>query len=219
MTDQPAVPPVPKAQLRARASLIDALSTSLDRGKNGLDSVPGLLRQVITEGFWRHFVTVREEEVRHDDFHEFLRTPPLRGLGADENLIRYLISHEPTILEEFEKNLNPDSDPVSNDRDEWFAGTSIPPAVSTEATEANPRKVGRNSRAFDQLRELRPDLAGRLEAGELPSLNAAMIEAGLRDKRVSIPVTKPDEAAVALRKSLSRKDLAQLIQLLTDGTS
>lgn len=218
MTEQSSETPVPEVQLRARASLIDALSTSLDRGKNGLDSVPGLLRQVLQEGLWRHFVTVREEEVRHDDFHEFLRTPPLRGLGASEGLIRYLIAHEPAILEVFEENLKANQNSDSNDCHEWIEGSSIQPVDSAAMTATDASKVVRSSRALDQLRERRPDVAARLEAGDLPSLNAAMIEAGLRDRKVSIPVTKPGEAAVALRKSLSREDLAQLIQLLTDET-
>lgn len=213
--DSPEKTAAPETQLRARASLIDALSASLDRGKNGLDSVPGLLRQILQDGMWRHFVTMREEEVCHEEFHEFLHTPPLKGLGASEDLVRRLIAHDPDVLEEFEANLQAKREPTLEHRNEWVQQAPHELSLPVQDSPSGTKKSVRASRAWAQLREHRPDVAARLESGEVTSLNAAMIEAGLRDKTVSIPVSKPDQAAVALRKSLSREDLTHLIQLLS----
>lgn len=39
-----------------------------------------------------------------------------------------------------------------------------------------------------QFRKHRPDLIERVEAGEIPSLYPAMVEAGLRDKTLTVPL-------------------------------
>ncbi|MFD8050160.1 hypothetical protein ACFV5E_42790 [Streptomyces chartreusis] len=64
-----------------------------------------------------------------------------------------------------------------------------------------------------QLKEHRPDLLTRVESGDIPSLHAAMIEAGLRDKTLTLPVGDPEKIARSLRKNLTEDHLHALIAL------
>ncbi|WP_146778968.1 hypothetical protein [Actinomadura craniellae] len=73
------------------AVLVNALSSSLRSTLNGLDSIPGLIRQVLEEGSWRNFTTPRGEQVSHSNFESFLTEAPSRGLGKTVNeLVRIL---------------------------------------------------------------------------------------------------------------------------------
>ena len=204
--------PLPTAgQLRSRAVVINQLSSSLDNGANGLSAVPGLLRQVLEGDTWRHFTTMRDEEVRYEDFSDFIRTPPLKGLGATENLIRRLLADDiatlclldqalarpagrPPALERPSDAEEPQEN-VSNRHDSRPAGT-------TRA--AGPRR----------LRHHAPELLPRVESGEL-SVHGALVQAGLRSRTVSVPVTDPSKTAQILLRSLHASDLAQLIGILT----
>ncbi|MFJ3799960.1 hypothetical protein ACIPSJ_27220 [Streptomyces sp. NPDC090088] len=214
----PSEPAAPMDDLRARSSVIDALSSSLDRGRNGLASVPGLLRQVLENDKWRHFVTLRGEEVRYDDFLEFVRTPPLKGLGATEELVRRLAADDITTLVLLDTVLQRLPGPPTSSGAP--ASTHPVPDEADQETVHNvnilPRPTGnRRERALRQLKEHRPDLLARVESGDIPSLHAAMIEAGLRDRTLTLPIGDPEKIARSLRKNLAQDDLQALIALLT----
>jgi hypothetical protein len=209
-------PAAPMDDLRARSVVIDALSSSLDRGKNGLASVPGLLRQVLEDDKWRHFVTLRGEEVQHDDFLHFISTPPLKGLGATEELVRRLAADDIATLVLLDSALQrPGGRPPA-------PGAAHPaPDEESQETVHNvnsllPRPAGnRRERALRQLREHRPDLLVRVESGDIPSLHAAMLEAGFRDKTVTLPVGDPEKIARTLRRNLTEDTLHALVALLS----
>ncbi len=217
---------VPEAEptaddLRARTSIIDALSSSLDRVAQGLSSVPGLLHQVLAGEKWRHFVTLRDEEVRHENFMDFIRTPPLKGLGATEDLIRRIVANDLATLELLDQALQPARGCPARGialtvspclRDEPTAETSSkfnkqPPVQTRTTRDAGLRK----------LRQHAPEYVLRVESGEM-SVNGALIQAGLRQRTISVPVSTPDAIARALRKNLSKADLAQLVEILASGT-
>lgn len=94
-----------------------------------------------------------------------------------------------------------------------------PPADRPETVpnvHSSPRPAGnRRERAVRQLREQRPDLLRRVEAGEIPSLHAAMVEAGFRDRTLTVPLGSPEKIARALRRTLTDGDLRALADLLT----
>ncbi|MCW1100066.1 hypothetical protein OJ963_40460 [Streptomyces sp. RS2] len=203
-------PAAPMDDLRARSVVIDALSSSLDRGKNGLASVPGLLRQVLEDSKWRHFVTLRGEEVHHDDFLTFITAPPLRGLGATEDLVRRLAADDIATLALLDTALQkpagrPAAPPSQQDENVYIVHSSPRPAGNSR------------QRALRQLKEQRPDLLARVESGDIPSLHAAMVEAGLRGKTLSVPVGDPEKIARSLRKNLTEDDLQTLISLLSSS--
>jgi len=63
------------------AVLVNALSSSMRSTMNGMESVPGLVRQVIEEDSWRNFTTPRGEQVTHASFESFVTAKPTKGLG------------------------------------------------------------------------------------------------------------------------------------------
>ncbi|CAL9514147.1 hypothetical protein [Streptomyces sp. enrichment culture] len=80
------------------AVLINALSSSMRRTMNGMETVPGLVRQIIEEGSWRNFTSPRGEQVQHTTFESFVTAKPTRGLGYTiEELVR-LLADEPETL-------------------------------------------------------------------------------------------------------------------------
>jgi len=72
------------------------------------------------------------------------------------------------------------------------------------------------SAALRRLRKEREDLHAEVLAGNL-SAHAAMVQAGYRPRTVSVPVTRPDAVARALRKHMTPGDLARLVILLSEG--
>jgi hypothetical protein len=199
--------PAPQ-QLRARAVLINLLSAGLDNGASGLSSVPGLLRQVLEEGSWQHFITMRDEEVRHDSFRTFITTPPLKGLGASEELIRRLVGRDTGLLDLIDRHMaRPPGRPASSARRD-----------DTEETVSNrhgSRPAGTTQAAgLRKLRKHAPHLLPEVSSGDL-SVNQALIQAGLRERMVSVPVSRPEKTADVLRRHLSPEQLSALITLLS----
>ncbi|MFF8436265.1 hypothetical protein [Streptomyces bacillaris] len=86
------------------AVLVNSLSSSLRSTLNGLDTAPSLIRRVLEEASWRHFVTPRGELVEHKTFESFVTTAPTAGLGksleevirviGDDDEVLTLLAHE-----------------------------------------------------------------------------------------------------------------------------
>lgn len=187
--------------LKRNANLVEALGSSLRSGDHGLKAVPGLVKRVLAEDAWRSFVTQRGELVEYDRFDEFVATPPLKGLGASIDLVRTLVRDDPVALDLFDKatmgRAGARSDLVDNINEvERPSGTS--------------REAG-----LRRLRKDRPDLHAEVLAGAL-STHAAMLKAGFRQRKVSIPVATPAAAARALRKNLEPDQIKELVKLLAD---
>lgn len=211
-------------QLRARATMINALSASLDNGASGLASVPGLLRQVLQDQAWRHFTTMRDEDVRHDSFSAFITTPPLKGLGASEELIRRLVADDIALLDLLDRQLArpagrptgralpldaPPAPPSQNDH-----GQEIVDNIhNSDIPDARPDGTSRTA-GLRKLRKHAPHLLPQVTAGQM-SVNKALIEAGLRERTVTVPVSAPEKAAQALRRHLPPDQLARLAKLLS----
>ncbi|MFJ8442513.1 hypothetical protein [Kitasatospora griseola] len=77
------------------AVLVNALSSSMRSTLNGMESVPGLVRQVIEEECWRTFTTPRGEQVTHESFESFVTTEPTKGLGYSVNELMRLVADDP----------------------------------------------------------------------------------------------------------------------------
>jgi hypothetical protein len=73
--------------LKRNANLTRSLISSIRLVGNGLDIAPALLRKVLAEGSWREFVTELGHHVEHERFEEFVTAPPLKGLGADMDVV------------------------------------------------------------------------------------------------------------------------------------
>ncbi|MFD7566286.1 hypothetical protein ACFV7O_24120 [Streptomyces tendae] len=81
------------------AVLVNVLTSSLRSTLNGLETAPGLLRQVLEEGSWRTFTTPRGETATHDTFEQFVTTAPTKGLGRTiEELVQVVSDDESTLV-------------------------------------------------------------------------------------------------------------------------
>lgn len=185
--------------LRARGSDVAALVDTLRRGGSALESVPHQIKRILQDGTWRHFVTRLGKEVHHERFADFVATPPLAGLGADMALVRRMISDDTEaldLLDQALQNLH-GGDRSKNDN------VQLAPSGN------------RRERALRRLRKDAPELHADVLAGRL-SAHAAMVKAGFRARTVSVPVSRPDAAARALRRNMNGEELQQLIKLLSE---
>lgn len=190
---------------RANNVLVEALGSSLNHGGEALSNVPALLKRVLAEEAWRSFVTRRGQAVEHERFADFVTTPPTAGLGADLALIRRIVAADTEAADLLDQALqNRSGRPES--------GNNVPgfetPADSPVRPEGNTR-----AKALRRLRKDSPKLHEDVLAGRLTA-HGAMVQAGYRPKTISVPVTRPEAIAHALRRHLDADQIAQLIRLL-----
>jgi hypothetical protein len=190
---------------KANAALVEALASALGSGGHGLEAVPALLRRLLTEDAWRNFETRRGDTPRYERFDEFVTKQPLQGLGASVRLVEKIID---SIEDEAER---------SQTRDLLDQALQNPPHVHPDRTDGNIVPVrpegNTQAKALRRLRKDAPELHVEVLEGRL-SAHAAMVQAGFRPKTISVPVSRPESIAAALRKHLGPDDLARLIRLL-----
>ncbi|MFM9589850.1 hypothetical protein ACKI1J_14995 [Streptomyces scabiei] len=186
---------------KANAVLVQALGSGIRSTGNGLADLPALLRRVMEEEAWRSFVTPMGKLVEHDRFIDFVTVPPTEGLGATVELMKKIVADDPNAADLLDQALagrpGQRTDLVHNMHEvERPSGTS--------------REAG-----LRRLRKDRPDLHAEVLAGAL-STHAAMVKAGFRKRKISIPVTSAEDAAKALRRNLEPEQVKELVKLLTD---
>ena len=186
---------------KGNAVLVEALGSALRRGGNALEDVPDLLKRVLEEESWREFVTPRGELVRHARFVDFVTTPPTRGIGASEDLVRRIVGSDTEALDLLDQAL------TGRQGERTDLGNIV---TKVERPEGNSQ-----AKALRRLRKDAPSLHTEVLAGRL-SAHAAMVQAGFRPKTISVPVSRPESIAAALRKHLGPDDIARLIRLLLD---
>lgn len=185
--------------LRARGSLVDALSSALDRGGHGLSNAPTLLRRLLEEGGWQEFETSRGEVVQHARFADFVVTPPLKGLGTTVDLVRRIVKDDVETLDLFDRAIQ---NPVGH------------PAIDNNIIDKAPQGTSQE-RALRRLRTDAPELHADVLAGRL-SAHAAMVKAGFRPRTFTIRGDRPDSIVKTLRKNLTPEQLAELRRLLNE---
>ncbi|MFE2297949.1 hypothetical protein ACFXAW_07110 [Streptomyces sp. NPDC059445] len=201
---------------KANAALVEALGSALREGEHGLKTGPALLVRVLREESWRSFVTQRGEEVENRRFEDFVATPPLKGLGATMRLIDKLIeSIEDSSLRADAQNLLDVALQRGHGGDRRsdhlrFKLDNI--QLENETKVAAPSGTSRDA-GLRRLRKDRPDLHAEVLAGRL-STHAAMVEAGFRRRKISIPIGAPADAAKALRRNLEPDQIKELVELL-----
>lgn len=191
------------ANLRARADIVDSLGSSLRSGGEAFTSAPALLRRLLEEDAWREFVTLRGEHVEHARFSDFVRTPPLKGLGADMDLVERIVgTHDPDLLV------------LLRAAEKVGHGPGRGHKTSEESTPLLGKGQDTGLTA-QRLEREHPDEYERVKSGEL-SINAAAVLAGIRPRRFSIRSDDPGSIAKSLRRNLSPEALAALRDLLVD---
>ena len=196
--------------LKKNANLVEALGSSLRSGDHGLKAVPGLVKRVLAEDAWRSFVTQRGELVEYEQFEEFVATPPLKGLGATLDLVRTLVRDDPVALDLFDQATRT---PNGGDRRSEAAISlyNIQSDPDVTAPSGTSREAG-----LRRLRKDRPDLHADVLAGRL-STHSAMVKAGFRKRKISVPVSSAEDAAQAIKRNLEPEQVKELARLLAEG--
>lgn len=92
--------------------------------------------------------------------------------------------------------------------------TAYDPSDDLDASDYAPTpSQKRRSKLEERIAAERPDLAEMVTTGEI-SLSAAAVEAGIREKRVSISIGDPQKTAKSLRKHMTEEQIADLVQVL-----
>lgn len=185
--------------LKIAGGVVESLGSALRDGEHGLHTVPWLLKRALAEGSWREFVTQRGERVEHEHFAEFVTTPPLKGIGSSVDLVRRIVADDKEALDLLDQALQ---NPHGGDQSK---NNNI--QVAPQGTSA--------ARALRKLRKDAPELHSDVLAGHL-SAHAAMVKAGFRPKTFTVRGDRPDSIARALRKNLTREQLADLRKLLDE---
>lgn len=193
---------------------MQSLSETLSSGEIGLKHVPELLKRVLSEGMWRERIVPQTREVASfDTFQQFVESTPPNGLGATVHLLRRMCNDDVETLDLIDQAMQRgpgktwDSRTVDN---------------TVDIVNNNPRPTGNT--AASGLRRLRKMAASSPAVAELQSavlggemsVNAALVQAGLREKTITIPVN-PQRAAGAIMRHFTTEQVNELVSLLTPG--
>lgn len=171
--------------LKERDLKVGALRSSIKGHGLDLENARELLAWVIEHDAWRERVDMlNDKPIKFRTFTEFLSTKPPSGLGAVED-------------------------------DLWriARGTAVEARLRAVLTGTGLRQGTSRAYVLDRLTREHPELAERVNAGEM-SANAAAIEAGFRKPTRSVPVDSPEAAITSLLKIFDRD---QLHRALGDG--
>lgn len=189
-------------ELRDHALLVESLGSALRSGNHGLQTVPGLLKQVLAEESWRDFVTKRGEHVTHDRFADFVTSPPLKGLGASIELITRIVGTDDPELMRLMR------DALKSPRGRR---TDLEPGVDSTLSS----KGEDVALTAERLAREAPDEYAAVLRGER-TINAAAVRAGIRRHRVPVRMDSAESAAETLRKHMTPDQIRELRKLLDD---
>lgn len=184
-------------KFKASGELVTALFQAIEHGQNRIASVPGLLKQVIKEDAWRQYALPHSTVIHsYQSFQEFV-----------DDWLHISID---------------DLKAICTSRADYEALDLVDKATTGKQGQRtdlvdNINKVGRpdgtsNTYALRKLRKDRPDLHGEVLAGKL-SPNAAMIQAGFRQKQITV-VLDPARFANAINRHFNEKQKEQIIALV-----
>lgn len=180
-------------RLLTRDEIVSMLRTSLSSTEHGLGTVPNAVKIVINENMWQERVIKQTgERVTFSSFAEFVRRPPLAGLGASIDQLRGVCRDDPEALNAIDKAIGSQQ----GKRTDLFDNVQ-------EVTEAPTGNA--SATALRRLRKDRPDLHAEVLAGE-KSPHAAMVEAGFRPKTATVPLTVDGATRLLLRLSADQRD-------------
>ncbi|WP_157251327.1 hypothetical protein [Nonomuraea typhae] len=190
--------------MKDHGQVVAELTADIRAARPAMTRVAAGVRELLETGAWQEFTGPGGELVEHGELVEFVTADPPRGLGITPGLMRALVAEDLDTAARLDQALLAAPAVTS-------AVTSAPPAEAQEAQEETP---ARETPALRRLREDAPALHSRVVAGEM-STNAAMVQAGFRPKTISVPVSRPETAARALRNNMPRQDLVELVNLLS----
>lgn len=180
---------------RYAGEIVATCASAIYHGAHTLVSIPGLIKRIINENLWSQYE--RTDGIQHfETFPEFIE----KGLGTNFASLQHLCKDNPEALDILDLTVEASPGRFKKNVD----NTNII------------RRPSGTSSAYSirRLRNLRPDLHKQVLIGQITS-NQAMIQAGLRRKRVSVPADDPERAANALRRHYTKDQIKQIMDLLS----
>lgn len=177
------------------------------------DEIPNLIKRIISKRMWKQHQFERTGKIyQFESFGEFVETEPPGGLGSTLAQINYICRDDKEALDMIDQVVkNPDGRPKT---------VYIVHSLEKRKTHHNIRPAGNSiQRGLRLLRERAENdnkiakIRDRVLAGEI-TVNAGLIEAGLRIPRTSIPIGDVDAAAKTLQRAFSDSQIKQLINKL-----
>jgi hypothetical protein len=197
---------MPQPQPEFSGIIINGLLIAMHDGEAGLSLVPAIIRRVIEENMWQHFVVEStREDVKHKRFIDFIMANPLRGLGTDEKMLKRICADETEVLDLIDRVVQ--GKHAGNGSNQYASANVDNVHISTRPT-GNDRQ-----RALRKLRKDSPTLHAEVLAGKL-SPHAAMVKAGFRPKTFTI-VHEPKACAETLKRKFTAKQLQVIIARLS----
>jgi CRISPR/Cas system CSM-associated protein Csm2 small subunit len=194
-----------------RNQIVTLLRSALVEGVLELNNVPELLQQILEEELWQEEILMDTGEVvTMYSFVDFIKTPPPAGLGTTFETLWQLCCHNPLLLDLLDRAVQrPAGAPEKNQRvvREQITVDSIHNSDKIERPTGTSKQAG-----LRQLRKKNPELHAKVLAGEL-TVNAAMVQAGLRTKQVTVFVDA-HRAVKKLKKTFEEEDFIELVALL-----
>mgnify|MGYP001563081845 CR=1 FL=1 len=187
------------------AGIINSLSHAIQFSGDYLENIPGLLKRVIREDLWREYQGSGfsgKEIKRYTRFADFL----VHGIEVQVDTLKNLIRDHIEARDLLDQMLQ---NPIGSNQ---YTNSHL--IINKDDVynihnhkESRPSGTDKD-RSLRRLRESRPDIHVRVLAGEL-SPHAGMIEAGFRDKTITIPLD-PVKAARVIKRHFSGSELQQL---------
>lgn len=190
----------------------------------GLDSIPGLLKQILEDELWREvFIEEYGEIVTYDKFNDFVTTAPPHGLGSSVDTLIKLCGGHGDVTDKIDEAVQRKpgklwdsrtedeniTDNVSNNLDETAknAGNGKQSGLRRLRSEIDKAKS-------PEKREKIKALQKQVFNNEI-SVHKALITIGARRETFTIPV-EPKSAARSIKKRFASDQIAELITLLSD---
>ena len=205
---------MPVDTLRHGGVVVDALRSALRYGGSSLADVPTLLKQIIAEDLWRERVVQQTGEIaRFERFVDFVQTPPLEGLGADLRMLQRMCGDDDKALDLIDQATVGERGAPEGNQNAARPKTNSDNVTICLARDDPERGNGRQY-ALRRLRKERPDLHEQVITGKV-SPNAAMIEAGFRERTITIPLNV-EKMARAIQHHFDAEQRRELVALLSE---
>lgn len=166
-------------RLHRNGTKVDSLYRAV-RNSEALELIPSLVKQILEEDMWREHLFEKTGQVfKFDSLTEFIETHPPDGLGTTVERLLELSCAESSVLEMLDLAVQEDISKRAKD-----AGK---PELKKRLAASNARQAA--LRRLRRHAEQSPAASAAHQAvleGKL-SVNAALVELGLRTRRISIP--------------------------------
>lgn len=178
------------------------------------DEIPDLIKRVISKSMWKsHQFERTGKTYQFETFAEFVESEPPGGLGSTLAQINFICRDDKEALDMIDQAVkNPTGKHTGVYSIHTLEKRKVNPNIRPAGT-----SIQRGLRVLRERAETSEKIAKireRMLAGEI-TVNAALIEAGLRIPRTSIPMGDVDAAANTLRRVFNNAQIKQLISKLS----